>query len=251
VILRLTLGMTPVDSELVLPIHYNHLVQGLIYRVLDSRVATFLHNRGFKRGSRSFRLFTFSRLLGSFRLNRQANTIVFTGKVRLVISSPYDAFCESLGKIILSYDRLRIGDGLLRLDGISVATPRVTTDAIDVDTLSPITLYSTLPRPDGTSFTYYFHPREVEFKRLLLANLIRKYEAFKQQYDRPAQLEVVALGKTKLNIVKYKGGVIKGFSGKFRLTGPRELLQLGLDAGFGSKNAQGFGLCELIEGTGS
>ncbi|HHV44983.1 MAG TPA: hypothetical protein GXX57_10020, partial [Firmicutes bacterium] len=38
----------------------------------------------------------------------------------------------------------------------------------------------------------------------------------------------------------------KGWWGTFRATGPRELLQMGLDAGFGSKNSGGWGCVQLI-----
>jgi len=49
------------------------------------------------------------------------------------------------------------------------------------------------------------------------------------------------------NIVKYKDFYVKGYTCRLELEGPRELLQLALDAGIGSKNSQGFGCVELVE----
>ena len=47
------------------PIHYNHILQGFIYRTIDERMAAFLHDMGYG-NTRKFKLFTFSRLMGSY-----------------------------------------------------------------------------------------------------------------------------------------------------------------------------------------
>ncbi|CAA7602828.1 CRISPR associated protein Cas6 [Acididesulfobacillus acetoxydans] len=59
-------------------------------------------------------------------------------------------------------------------------------------------------------------------------------------------LRLRALGQPRLHIIEYKGGIIKGYSGSLELYGVRSLLQLAVDAGLGSKNAQGFGCLELM-----
>ena len=51
----------------------------------------------------------------------------------------------------------------------------------------------------------------------------------------------------KENIMLHQGITIKGYSGDFQLQGPPALLQLGMAAGFGGKNAQGFGMMQMIE----
>ncbi|OYD14013.1 hypothetical protein CH333_09390 [candidate division WOR-3 bacterium JGI_Cruoil_03_44_89] len=51
-------------ENLLFPIEYNHIVQGFIYRNIDATLASFLHDKGFVSKGRSFKLFTFSRLLG-------------------------------------------------------------------------------------------------------------------------------------------------------------------------------------------
>jgi len=245
--MRLTLSLSPENEVLALPIHYNRLVQGLIYSLLEEEVAGFIHDTGFTRGRRSFRLFTFSRLMGRYAIDRAGGNIAFTGDVRLVISSPYAEFVDSLGQVILNSQRLRLGRDYVRLQSVKADEHTVETDEIVVRTLSPITAYSTVERPDGSSFTYYFEPREGEFGRLLGHNLVRKMEAFTgQTFEADDSFRLVALTRPcKLCIVRYAGGVIKGYTGHFHLAGDRRLLQMGLDAGFGAKNSQGFGLCEL------
>jgi len=47
-------------------------------------------------------------------------------------------------------------------------------------------------------------------------------------------------------IRKFKGTVVKGWHCVLGLEGPRDLLQLALDAGLGSKNSQGWGCVDLL-----
>jgi len=55
----------PIESDkVVLPIQYNHMVQTMIYRLLDEELADFLHEEGFQNKNRTFKMFTFSRING-------------------------------------------------------------------------------------------------------------------------------------------------------------------------------------------
>lgn len=65
--MRISIRLESLDGELTLPVHYNHLVQGMIYQSLDQALAQWLHERGFQYGKRRFKLFTFSRLLSRHR----------------------------------------------------------------------------------------------------------------------------------------------------------------------------------------
>ncbi len=48
-----------------------------------------------------------------------------------------------------------------------------------------------------------------------------------------------------MRLVNYKNTVIKGYTGKIELTGPRELLQMAVDAGVGSENGRGVRCVEV------
>jgi CRISPR-associated endoribonuclease Cas6 len=53
-----------------LPLYYQHLLQGVVYRSLENeQLAAFLHDKGFRQGKRSFKLFTFSRLFGAHQVD--------------------------------------------------------------------------------------------------------------------------------------------------------------------------------------
>ena len=64
--MRLYVELNAMDS-IRLPIHYNYLVQSMIYQNMDREFAEFLHEQGYEVDKRKFKLFTFSRLLGQYR----------------------------------------------------------------------------------------------------------------------------------------------------------------------------------------
>lgn len=233
------------DREIILPIDYNHMVQAMIYNQLEKEVADFLHEEGFRKEKRTYKLFTFSRLLGRFRLDRKKGQIKFIGPIKLIISSPYNDFNNSIGNNILTNKYIRLGNNRLVAKELSVKKERVENQQITIDALSPITVYSTLLREDGRKFTYYFNPKEEDFSRIISENLRNKYKAFYGTEPPKGEVIIESKGRSKMSIINYKGFIIKGYMGRFTMLGPIPLLQLGLDAGIGSKNSQGLGCIEL------
>lgn len=245
--MHLTLTLSVSGDGLRLPTQYNYWIQSAIYNILHPEYAGRLHDEGYSGGGRIFRLFTFSRLMGSYRLDRQSGTISFAGPVRLVIASPMAEFCEQVASVLVKEGRLKLGSQRVEVEKVEAASPRVTSSTVEVSALSPITVYSTCDKPDGKKYTCYFDPRERPFSDQVHENLTRKWEAIHGEpyYGETTMIE--PLGKTRQHILRYKGTVIKAWSGRFRLQGDPALMQVGIDAGFGAKNAQGFGLCTLLE----
>ena len=68
--MHITMQFKP-EGEFVLPLHYNHIIQGMIYKAINTQLAIFLHNKGFQNKGRSFKLFTFSRLNGRYEINKE------------------------------------------------------------------------------------------------------------------------------------------------------------------------------------
>lgn len=257
--MRLLIELSNSDTNpITIPIHYNYLVQSAIYAALDSDFSGFLHNTGFEGAGRRFKLFTFSRLAGAYRLSDATGEITYTSPtVKLIVSSPVNKFCESLLNGLLTKDSLRIGSVTLLIQEVKVDRPLVVTDdtnprietietEIRVKTLSPVVVYSTLLRPEGGKYTCYFQPGEGDFSRLVIENLYKKYQALYACTPPEGEIQIKPLRQPKLQIVKYKGSVIKGYSGILSMKGPASLLQIAVDAGLGAKNSMGFGLLELI-----
>lgn len=235
------------NEELIIPLHYNYLVQAAIYQSLESNLSEFLHNCGFKQGKRSFKMFTFSRLLGKFKINKDKKKIIFTGPVRLIISSPMEEFCNSLLNNLLLKGELTLGKNKIIVTEVKGKKTEVKKEEVSLKVLSPVVLYSTFFRPDGRKYTCYFQPGDPEYEELLENNLRKKYKAFYDKEPPKGKIKVRTFGQPRLSVIRYKGTIIKGYTGKLALEGPQELLQTAIDTGLGSKNAQGFGCVELIE----
>ncbi len=244
--MQIQLVFSPPNGVLKLPMHHQRMVQGLVYQLMGPELSAFVHQRGFQSDDRTLRLFTFSRLMGSYKIQDQS--ISFYGPVRLIVASPIDAMLQQWASNLVSNNQVRLGDNLMELTKVEIARPKVKQRTITVQTLSPITAYSTLYRHDGSPYTCYFEPGETEFSELVSRNLETKALALRIDYPQGSSVTVKPLGRTKRSIVKYKGGIIKGYSGRFEINGPVALLQVGLDAGFGAKNSHGFGLCVLKGG---
>lgn len=246
--MRLTVTLDG-PQEFALPFAHNHLLQAAIYRLIEQpALSSFLHEQGFTLGRRRFKLFTFSRLLGRARPDRDRQQMLFSPPLKLVICSPVPYLLQELGMGLLRQGELRLGEVRLGVQSVAVTDPVVTGSTVEVRMLSPVVVYSTLAQ-NGAKYTYYYSPFEPRFAELLAANLAKKFLVV---YGRPAPagglaVNAVLVKERDFKVVKYKGTVIKGWMGSYRLEGEPELLKLALTAGIGSKNSQGFGCC-VMEG---
>ncbi len=234
-------------DNFVLPINYNHIVQSAIYKSIDPKLADFLHNRGYKCKKRTFKMFSFSRLQGRFILDKDKKKICFSNSVKLIISSPMSEFCQSLANTLLCNGYMNFGNLRAEVNKIQTEKNLVETDSIKIETLSPIVIYSTLFRQDGSKYTCYYQANEPEYNELLNRNIQNKYKAFYGNSCSNWNIKVKTLSKQNLHIVHYKKTVIKGYSGLLLLEGEKQLLQLAVDAGLGSKNSQGFGCIRIYK----
>lgn len=244
VFLRAYIKMRMGRSILAIPINYNHLIQSAIYGALPEDFANHLHNEGYKSGKRVFKMFAFSRLLGRFNLDRTAGTIAFSEGVSLIITSPDTSFFLNLINNLLTKNHIRIGQAEFDIEEVHFDEPKVDGEVLTVRTLSPVVAYSTLLKPEGGKYTCYSQPGEREFERIITANLAKKYEAFYDLQAPKEEVKIKSLDRPRLNVTNYKGIVVKGYSCRLKLSGPRKLLQMALDAGLGSKNSQGYGCVE-------
>ncbi|HHW31435.1 MAG TPA: CRISPR-associated endoribonuclease Cas6 [Clostridiaceae bacterium] len=233
------------EKDIILPIHYNNLIQAFIYNNIDKRLAAFLHEYGYISNGRSFKLFSFSNILCKGKKEEQSFS--FGKKIEFVVASPLEYFCKSIANYMLQRDILYLGQNYIKTEQMQVINKKIEKDEIVIKTLSPIVAYSTLIRPDGRKYTCYFRPEESDFSRIITENLVKKYNVLSNDnlvaYD---WISFTPVGRARQNLVYYKDTVIKGATGKFIVKGDKKLLQVGIDTGFGSKNSQGFGCVEIV-----
>ncbi len=244
--MRLTINLFS-RKALRLPLSYNEIIQGFIYRHLDEVLGNFLHNHGFIYKKRHFKLFTFSRIIGKVKVGEGFFEI--TPPFKLIISSPYDKLLQSLAENLIRISEIYIGDNPVYIESINVHFTPPISDRVKIKMLSPVTVYSTLKKPDGKKKTYYYNPFEKEFSELTRENILKKYVAFyrKKPEIKEFAIEPLRVSKRDEKIIRYKNFIIKGWIGVYSIKGNPELIRFAYDAGIGNKNSQGFGCFEIIK----
>lgn len=237
------------DGELVLPIHYNHIIQGFIYKnISDKILKSFIHEVGFKYGKRQYKMFTYSKILGRFRMDAAAKKIIFSSPITIHISSLVDDFINSVGNSLFKSDVLGLEGKSIRLANVIAENPVINRDELEIRMISPVVTYTTLSI-DGRKKCIYYSPKEKMFSEKIRDNILRKYEAIENELPQDTQFEIRYIGHKdpKNIIINYKGTTIKGYEGYYELRGNPKLLRMAYLAGIGSKNSQGFGCFEILK----
>lgn len=236
------------DNDIVLPVHYNSLVQGFIYNYLsDKSFATFLHELGYGWNKRKFKLFTFSRLIGKYQIDKDKNNIVFKPPIYLILSSIKNEIIQELVANVVKESWIRLGSQEVFLDDVQFESFEKGPDKLMINMLSPLVVYSTNIVAQKKK-TYYYSPWEEEFKEQIENNLFKKYQLINHNnVKRNFQIKPLFSSKEKPRIIMYRNFVIKGWIGKFSISGTPELLQIGYATGLGAKNSMGFGCFEVVE----
>lgn len=249
--MRLRISLEAENGSLDVPVHYNHLIQGMIYAHLDNALSEWLHDKGHAYGERRFKLFTFSRLFG--KREARNGRMTFSSPVHFYLSSVDAQVLGSLAEHLLMKPTVRLGSTRCRVQEVGVE-PEPKIDAakpIIVKVLSPITAYSTLTTADNRKKTYYYAPQEREWSESLVANIGRKAKSLGWEADvdddlRDAWVRPRRVQMTDQKILDFKGTVIKGWTGLYEVRMPEPYFRLAYDSGFGAKNSQGFGMVGVV-----
>lgn len=245
--------LADVGGGLTLPINYNHLLTGVIYRFLaesNPEYASFLHNKGYGAEPRRFKLFTFSQLMAD-RRRVMGTSIRFDSTLTWFVSSPVETFLSHFADTLLTEGRITLGGHQLQVRDVTIPrTPRFQSE-MRFRCLSPIVM-TTVRERDGKQSMHYCLPDDPAFSELVRRNLIRKHEvlhgrlpsddAFTLQFDE----NYIARRQGRVTrLIDFKGIKIKGVLCPLRVSGSRELIQIGYECGFGDKNSAGFGMVEI------
>lgn len=234
------------EHPLELPSSYNHVLQGALYNWLnDDNYQMFLHDTGYIKENRQFKLFCYSKIYGEYKINHREHLITFDHDIYFYISSYDTKFISYLGENVISQQPLNLKGRLLLPTSFETIEEDYGTECI-VQTLSPITIYSTMTNLQGEKRVYYYSPYEKEFSELIRKNLLHKYEAY--HGESPAGQDFCiepANYNCKESVLFYKSIVIKAWNGRFHIKGSKELMDVAINCGLGSKNSQGFG-CIIV-----
>jgi CRISPR-associated endoribonuclease Cas6 len=229
------------------------MLQGLIYSQLEPNLASWLHGAAYQFAKRTYKMFTFSRLAGNYNLDKRTKRITFTGPVSFKLASHTTDVLASLAEHLLKSEQLRLGQHQVQVSGVEILTPPSVQASTPtrVRALSPITIYSTFEKPGGGKLTHYYAPREKDWGEMILGNLARKAgslewdvntdEALKDAYIKP-----INTSDRDKKVVRYKNFVMEAWLGTYELKLPEGFFELAYDVGLGGKNAQGFGMVEVV-----
>ncbi|MBX2843373.1 MAG: CRISPR-associated endoribonuclease Cas6 [Flammeovirgaceae bacterium] len=251
----------------VLPINYQYELSSWIYRVLhqgDESFADFLHSQGYKLGeNKSFRLFTFSNFhFPKNHWKRIGDRIkLYCREISCTISFFVDEGAEKFIMGLFKDQYLSLGDQLnqakMSVKRIEVQPIIVPSNTVQLTTKSPLVISK--KRVDGS--TEYLSPDASDYQAYFFSNLTEKYSAAMLSQEKELAPEIIQYQDYAIRITgrppRKKGVTIKahtkaqnkviGYLFDFELTAPIELIEFGLQAGFGKGNSQGFGCCEVVE----
>ncbi len=230
------------EAPIRLPVNYNKILQAAVLNWIDGGdYSRFLHDEGLSFNNRKYKLFTFSNLMGNYVYDSKSKTLTFTDEIRLVLSFYSAESHKCIINNIRSEKPIKFGDSYGRFEECAIAEEIY--ESCVVDTMSPITVHSTMLKNDGGKFTYYYEPSESGFGRLIADNLARKIAAvggIKNESDvfciRPHKSV-----RPKRIVTSYGGMTVKAWTGRFEIWGSAETLKMALLAGVGDKNSIGFG----------
>lgn len=255
-----------------IPFNYAYALTGALYRLLanaDDEYARFLHERGYQTdgitGSRkTFRLFTFSDLrMHGYEVRPREGCFVLTSPVvdwtlSFYVDRAAEAFVAGLfqnQRITVANRQHRTELTVERVEMIPVALTdnADTSGRVTLRTLSPVVV----AEKDASNMDQYLHPADELFGPLLLQNVIDKYRSVYTDAPPPDIADfsyrlLTPPDKARSRLVTIKEGTreetkVRGWYGfDFALTGPFAVLEVGVLAGVGRYNAEGFGCVRVV-----
>ena len=237
--MQLVLNLT--GQSIRLPVAYRRILQGLLYHGAESEYSAFLHDSGYQAAKRRYKLFTFGPLSGSYELH--GHEIVFRDTVRWEVRSVDARLIQLLLRAFQPGADLRLGENRVTVRDCVLEDRRIFEPQCTVRTLAPITVY--LTTPEGR--TEPFSPEDPRFAQAVAVNACRKWQSWTGDSTPPAfSFRVRQDTPYRKEVTTYQGTYITGWSGLFTLEGPPAMLDLLYNTGLGAKNAQGFGMFEII-----
>jgi CRISPR-associated endoribonuclease Cas6 len=250
--MRVKLTLTALKRATALPLNYQHAVASLIYATLgqaSSEFASRLHGEGFNADGRKFKLFTFSRLntlgarLAGDRLLLEDPTVT------LQVSSPVGDFVEHFVSGLFQSETFEIAGARFRLAQAETLPAPDFAERMSFRALSPVTESV----GEGQKHPRFLSPED-DWSEVIRRNLVRKYRALhghkpagtrlRFTWDEAYFADAARRGRRPSVLADIHGIKVRGWLAPFKVEGNVELIEIGYEAGFGSRNSMGFGMAE-------
>jgi CRISPR-associated endoribonuclease Cas6 len=260
--MRFKLTLQTLHKPPLLPFNYQYPLSSAIYKIIqsaDDQFASFLHNKGYSQGYKSFKLFTFSDIKTPF--TKSGDRMLLQSDFAELIACFYmPQAAENFIKGLFLNQQLQIADRksktTFQITHVESLSSIHTSIAAKVfQPISPLVVGKKNERGNYD----YLSPQDKEFEDWLLYNWVEKVAATgnadEQTLKRLRQNVSINVRlfshPPQSRLITIKGGTeaetkIKGYT-KFRLevTAPDEMIELALGAGLGLYNAQGLDVWKL------
>lgn len=240
----------------ILPISYMYEQSAVIYRVLslgDEEYANWLHENGYSEGNKVFKLFNYSPfIISSYRIIDD-RLLAMSDEMEWYITFLPERSTETFIRGVFSDRVFQIGDKKSKIQckvlNIEALPSLEYSSQMAFETLSPMCL----SRLEANGKTTYVSPDDPSAKDIILYSLTEKYRIIKG-VPFPGDLSFYAfelLNTPKPKLATFKIGTpmetkVKGYHCKFKISLPKELMEILYESGAGSKGSQGFGMVKAI-----
>jgi CRISPR-associated endoribonuclease Cas6 len=253
-------------SPAFLPVNYQYPFSAVIYKIIqkaDEQFAAFLHETGYGKGNKKFKLFTFSDLITPFKMQGD-RMLLLSNKAEVNICFYLPRAAENFIKGLFINQIIEIGD---RISNVVFDVSKIESIGEDLDAtqnkkivLQPLSPIVAGVKNEKGIYTY-LDPGDERYAESLVYNWLQKYKAIHNADDdtlerikRETELRILFFSnppQSRLIIIKAgspEETKIRGFK-KFRLEvkASKELFGIALGAGLGLYNAQGMGCVNIVK----
>ncbi len=229
----------------VLSFDYQYALASVLYRKLalgNIRLANASHAHD------GFKFYTFSNLIISGR-QKSKNGLQFSDAYFL-LSSPDVEFVRSFAEGLLQEPVFRLHTEQFVVTSIEILQDTQLPNPCVFKTLSPI-FVKTVREKNGMLVEWDLYPSDGKFHENIHRNLVERYTEFYGKKPNSDHFEILSVNHVKPKRIVIGGGPSATPRRCSLMTctvdASRELLQFAYDAGFGEKNAMGFGCVEVVE----
>ncbi len=259
--MRFNLTLQPQTGK-YLPINYHYPFSAAIYKIIqkaDEGYASFLHEEGYKHNGKSFKLFTFSDIRTPFSIKGD-RLLMKTSTAELTVCFHIPDAASHFIKGLFMHQQLQVADKISRVV-FTVQQVEMINDAVSnadevlLQPMSPVVI----GRKNDRGNYDYLSPLDAGYTDLLISNLLEKYKAVHQPTEEEIKhlkenikVDLVFTNAPRQRLLTIKAGTaaetkIKGFDKlRLKISAPKEILELGLNAGVGLHNAQGMGCMGVV-----
>lgn len=254
--MRLKLELVPTKNDITIQLNYNYYLSTAIYRFLqkaDEEFSKQLKEEGFRSGSKTMKLFTFSELLipkNNFQLRGDKLKILNRPSIGLFVGTFRKEFFFNFVRGVFLKQQLFIGhpENSFEVSRVESLEEPVFENGVSYGFKPLSSIFLSKKTEDGK--TLHLTNEHEDYGFFLKRNLDEKFRIAFGTEPPPSKFdffwdEIPPQTKRVTKLIKIKNISKRTMFHSFHLKAHPELLKLGYDCGFGGQNSEGFGMVSL------